>query len=441
MGALGCKYCDCDKSKMEDITQEMKINSNTPIIITPNKQINNKENEENISKFKEDFHSLNMNINSDIDIIQKDNTLNEISTNNIDSNTNNNINIMINEMINSNIINNDNIIEESINEFELNNNKENINNNENNNIFNNEDNNNIIDKNNSNKNLISISNKDMTIDINKNNSNNLSNNFISIEKKEEFMIDQNDNNQNLKESRASQLYISSPKEAKKKIKKYEIDKIQFGLEKRDKENLNKEQQRLYNEAEKNLEQFNPLQGSEITNVQKIMSNLILNLKYLINQNNSNFNLYDNNYILLNGILKKMINYEINAYKPTMYSDRFCVLYPKMLKYYKSKAQFLKNLKPACILPINQISAINIAKPKKSSKKIYHLIICNKFGIKKNYDNNIFLNLFDSQELNDFLISPDINESLLIFTSDDEKDVYKWYVIIQFLIEFSKIKEQ
>jgi hypothetical protein len=335
-------------------------------------------------------------------------------------------------MINSNKINSENIIEESPNELELNNNKEssakNINIDNNNNI--------------SLKNLDYLNDEADTPKLNDNlkfNINiNSSNNEKDIDIKENEI---SDTNKNLKESKTAQLYITSPKEAKKKIEKYEIDKIQFGLGKKDKENFNKEQKKLYNEAENNLKQFNPPQGHEVNNIQKIMSNIILNLKSLINGNNINFNLYDSNYILLNGNLKKMINYEINSYKPTMYSEKFCVVYPNILKFYKSKAQFLKNLKPISILPINQISAINIAKPKKSPKKIYHLIICNKFGIKKNCNNSsIFLNLFDSQELNEYLVSSDINESLLIFTADDEKEVYKWYVILQFLVEFSKMKE-
>ncbi len=441
MGAFGCKYCDCDKGKMEDTTEEMQINYNTPIVITANKPTNknNKGKDDTISKNNEDFNSLSIQINSDIDTIQKDNFSNEISTNNFE--TNNNINNLVKDMINSNKINSDNIIEESPNEFELNHNKEsstkNININKDNNI--------------SLKNLNYLNdevdtpklNDNLKFNINIMSSNNEKDNNNENDNDNDNIIKENalsNTNKDLKESKTAQLYITSPKEAKKKIEKYEIDKIQFGLGKNEKEKFNKEQKKLYNEAENNLKQFNPPQGHEVNNIQKIMSNIILNLKSLINGNNINFNLYDSNYILLNGTLKKMINYEINSYKPTMYSEKFCVVFPNILKFYKSKAQFLKNLKPMFILPINQISAINIAKPKKSPKKIYHLIICNKFGIKKNCDNSIFLNLFDSQELNEYLVSSDINESLLIFTADDEKEVYKWYVILQFLVEFSKIKE-
>ena len=111
---------------------------------------------------------------------------------------------------------------------------------------------------------------------------------------------------------------------------------------------------------------------------------------------------------------------------------------KKHKSKKSKEQFLKNLSPICVLPIDQISAINIAKPKKNKNKKYHLIICNKLGIQRDFNNSIFLNAFDSSEINNYISSPDANESLLIFTSDNEKELLHWYIVIQYIIEFSKI---
>ena len=145
MGVFGCKYCDCDKEKMEDTTEEMKINYNTPIVITANKPTNknDKGKDDTISKNNEDFNSLSIQINSDIDTIQRENFSNEISTNNFE--TNNNINNIVKDMLNSNKINNDNIIEESPNELELNNRKESSN--KNININNSNNNNNISLKN------------------------------------------------------------------------------------------------------------------------------------------------------------------------------------------------------------------------------------------------------------------------------------------------------
>ena len=274
--------------------------------------------------------------------------------------------------------------------------------------------------------------------------NNINNNNDIIKQDEEFIIEEiNENKEknnlksHLEKSGINQFSITNKVEAKNKVKNYELSKINFGLKSEDKKNMNQEQKKLYKEAETNLEQFSAPQGAEISKLQSIMSNILLKLnKFFTNINLTSSN-DDYKFILLNSNLKKMINYEINAHKTTMYSDRFCVLYPKMLKYYKSKEQFLKNLSPICVLPINQISNVNIAKSKKSKNKNYHLIICNKIGIKKDFNNSIFLNIFDSCEINDYISSPDANESLLIFTSDDDKNIFQWYIVIQYLIEISK----
>ena len=422
MGALGCKYCNCDREKMEDVTDEMKIQYNNPIIITNGNKTKNNENNAKNENYNENQLNQNNDLNNNINIgnntinVENINPLKNIIFSKEESNDNKNSNIIDNE--------NNNIkpIEES------------------NNIFN--------KKNTNNKNNFNINNdnKDNLININNENNNN-KNDLINNENinNEEFIIENNDmlgngqNNQKnvLKESKENQFSITNTKEAKNKIKKYEINKIKFGLEKEDKDNLNQEQQKLYNEAENNLKQFNPPQGNEMTQLQTIMSNILFKLKNIFTNIDLNSNKDDQENFLLNGILQKMINYQINAHNPTMYSERFCVLYPKMLKYYKSQAQFLKNLQPLCILPIDYISAVNIAKPKKSKNKIYHLIICNKLGIKKSVNNNVFLKLFDSIETNEFFSSPDLNESLLIFTSGKEEVIYKWYIVIQYLIEFSK----
>ena len=400
MGALGCKYCNCDREKMEDVTEEMKVQNNTPILLTKEK------NNENHKDKNEDLN-LNIDINNIIDHNEKQTSL---KSSKIESNSKKN------DINNSNkdIIDNNNAPKEPNNIIQIS-------------SLNNQNNNNDKNINNENKN-----------DDNDNNT------ILKNSNNEVFIIEENISNNNinnkkgeLKQNKANQFSISNTKDAKKKIKKFEINKIQFGFGEEDKENLNKEQMKLYNEAQNNLKQFNAPQGNEISQVQNIMSNILYKLKNIFINIDLNSNRDDANYILLNDNLKKMINYEINAHKTTMYSERFCILYPKILKYYKSKVQFLKNLQPACVLPINQISAVNIAKPKKSNKKLYHLIICNKLGIRKNINNSVFLNLFDSCEINDYLASPDLNESLLIFTSDDEKDIYKWYIVIQYLIDFSK----
>ena len=257
---------------------------------------------------------------------------------------------------------------------------------------------------------------------------NLSNNLEQNE--EENINNINKLKSNLEKSNINQFSLRSKNEVKNKVKNYEINKINFGLKSQDKEQLNLEQKKLYKEAENNLQQFNAPQGDEISKLQIIMSNILYKLNKFFTSINLSSSNDDYKYILLNSSLNKMINYEINAHSTTMYSDRFCVLYPKMFKYYRSKESFLKNLSPLYIIPINQISAVNIAKPKKGKKKLYHLIICNKLGIQQDSSNKkIFKNAFDS--------SSDTDESLLIFTSDDEKNVFQWYIVLQYLIEISK----
>ena len=261
--------------------------------------------------------------------------------------------------------------------------------------------------------------------------------FNNIEQDEDYFNEEIKENNNiyklksdLEKTKSNQFSITNKKDFKDKIKNYEINKINFGLKSNDKENLNQEQKKLYKEAEINLQQFSAPQGEEISKLQIIMRNILLKLNKFFTTINLSSSNDEYKYILLNSNLNKMINYEINAHNTTMYSSRFCVLYPKMFKYYKSKERFLKNLSAMCVIPINQISAVNIAKPKKGKKQMYHLIICNKLGIQKDSNKKIFKNAFDS--------SNDTEESLLIFTSDDEKNVFQWYIVIQYLIEISKI---
>ena len=382
MGSFGCKYCSWDKENTEGTFEQM-LPDKTPIPVPILKTNNNSDLNNNVIN----INDIITNIKNEIDE-KNDNNLNDSNLKmskekeDLFENKNNNKNISVHESINSN----DKIIENNYNKEQ---------------------------------------DEEFLIEESKDN-NNLNNKNI------------NNLKSNLEKSMTNQFSISSQAEAKNKVKNFEINKINFGLNNEDKENLNQEQKKLYKEAESNLQQFSAPQGAEISKLQTIMSNILLKLnKFFTNINLTSSN--DNyKYILLNSVLKKMINYQINAHNTTMYSDRFCVLYPKMLKYYKSREQFLKNLSPICVLPIDQISALNIAKAKKSKNKNYHLIICNKLGIQKDFNNSIFLNVFDSSEINDYISSPDANESLLIFTSDEEKNIFQWYIVIQYLIEISKI---
>ena len=380
MGSFGCKYCSWDKENTEGTFEQM-LPDKTPIPVPILKTNNNSDLNNNVININDIITNIKNEIDEKNDNNLNDSNLKMSKENEFDrlENKNNNQNISVHESINSN----DKIIENNYNKEQ---------------------------------------DEEFLIEESKDNNNKNINNLKS----------------NLEKSMTNQFSISSQAEAKNKVKNFEINKINFGLNNEDKENLNQEQKKLYKEAESNLQQFSAPQGAEISKLQTIMSNILLKLnKFFTNINLTSSN--DNyKYILLNSVLKKMINYQINAHNTTMYSDRFCVLYPKMLKYYKSREQFLKNLSPICVLPIDQISALNIAKAKKSKNKNYHLIICNKLGIQKDFNNSIFLNVFDSSEINDYISSPDANESLLIFTSDEEKNIFQWYIVIQYLIEISKI---
>lgn len=390
MGIIGCNNCKCSNKESEDKKKELKLSDqNTgPIIISVNNRVdindssNNKEpytfGSQNINLFahKSDENFKNTNNNS-CSVMKKREEM-----------PINSYNIIVNDEY-KNFDENENCFEEKNYNLKLKNKQNNTN-------------------------MTNSNEMNTTCKVNKRN----------VENDNNFLI----------ENKPGCFFIQNSKEAKKKIKTYEINKIVFGMEKDLSENLNEEEKKLYKEAEMNLKQFFPAEENELNHLQKIMGNIIINLKNIFGGKDLCSIRDDNNYILFNGILKKMINYEINAHKTTMYSDRFCVLYPRMLKYYKSKVQFLKNLKPICLLPISHISRVNIAKKKINSKKIDHIILCNKFGIQKDPTNNIFLNLFDPNDISSYLSSPEINESLLIFTSDDEETIYKWYVIIQFLIE-------
>ena len=181
--------------------------------------------------------------------------------------------------------------------------------------------------------------KDTIENPNKEINNSNDDNFIienNIKQDEEFFIEESkDNNKNLKnhdlknsleKSMTNQFSINSQVAAKKKVKNFEINKINFGLKKEDKENLNQEQKKLYKEAESNLNQFYAPQGAEISKLQTIMSNILLKLNKFFTSINLTSSNDDYKFILLNSNLKKMINYQINAHNTTMYSDRFCILY-------------------------------------------------------------------------------------------------------------------
>ena len=171
-----------------------------------------------------------------------------------------------------------------------------------------------------------------------------------------------------------------------------------------------------------LNKFYPCDDKHINLLENDLINILYNIKDVVRKNMEDEN------IIHNGNLKKLISSDLISgnFKTMKYSDRYCVLYPDIIKYYKSEVQFLKNLKPLSVIYLNQISRVNLVKDNKNSKKIDHLILCNNYGLK-----NENMNVYNNNE-------PFINnESLIIFTSDNEQDIHEWFIIIQYLIENNK----
>ncbi len=213
-----------------------------------------------------------------------------------------------------------------------------------------------------------------------------------------------------------------------------LGKIDFGFEENNIENLTKEEKNNYNETINNLNQFIPPDKKEIKMIEKKLKK-IPNIIPLLNTNSEEF-LNDENGIVFHGDLKKLINFEIHSKKPKMYSTKFCLLTPKYFKYYKSREQFLRDLNPICTLSLSDISKVNYGKIQINNKVISHFIICNQLGIKKN--KNLFVeNILDAIENNNLTFVNQDNESLIVFSNDNEDLVIKWYFLIQYFIEKNK----
>lgn len=216
-------------------------------------------------------------------------------------------------------------------------------------------------------------------------------------------------------------YSKNQKEIKKEeiklfIKKFNIKNISFPLEI---DKLNNEGQIIHEKIQKILNKFYPCDDNQINQIEKNLINTLLKIKNMILKNIQEKN------IIFNGNLKKLINLDINSYKNAKYSDRFCVLYTDVFKYYKSEVQFLKNLKPLSTIYLNQICRVNLVRGNKNTKKIDHIILCNKLGLQKNYIKN---------DNNESFIN---EEYLIVFTCNDEQIIYKWFVILQYLIYENK----
>ena len=223
----------------------------------------------------------------------------------------------------------------------------------------------------------------------------------------------------------------------KNILNNEISKIDFGLENENQNNLNYEEKKVFDEAKKNLKKFTSIDKKDNKYIEKILKKIPIGSLIPENKNIEDI-IQNENGIIFHSELKKLINYEYYSRKPKMYSSKFCLLTPKFFKYYKSKEQFLRDLNPICTVPLPQITRINLCKIQNvnnSNKSIFHIIICNKLALSKNDRNYLMGNLMDGLN-NDNSYSPifETNETLLIFTSDNDNCLLKWYFLLNYLIK-------
>ena len=220
--------------------------------------------------------------------------------------------------------------------------------------------------------------------------------------------------------------ISQHKDLKLLINNINIREISFPV---DKNKLGEESGRLYEKVEKILTKFYPCDEKEINKVEVYLIQLFIKIK-----NNVNKNMKEND-LIYTGKLLKLINYNINHYQVNRLSERFCVLYKNVFKYYKSEIQFLKGLKPLNILYLDQISKINLVRKNINSRKLNYIIICNKYAIEKeevNYEHF-------SRDISDNMFINHSNESIIIFTSEDENAIYKWFAYMEYFIYQGKNK--
>lgn len=219
--------------------------------------------------------------------------------------------------------------------------------------------------------------------------------------------------------------ISNNQEIKSFIKMFNIREISFPI---DKKKLNENSGLFYEKIEKQLSKFHPCNEKELNKIELYLINILINIK---NKLNGNIKEYDKP--ILCGKLQKVLIFSPYGYITKKLSERFCVLYYNVFKYYKNEIQFLKGLKPLNIIYLNQIARINIVKLDINSTIIKNIMICNKFPIEKeekNYKN------FEGNEIKD-IFKNHSNEPIIIFTSDDENTIYNWFAYLNFLIYFHK----
>ena len=218
----------------------------------------------------------------------------------------------------------------------------------------------------------------------------------------------------------------------------ELSHIQFGIE--NKEELTFDEKKLLEETQKNLNQFFPPQKSEMKNINKKLQQLQITSIIPETKISCDISNIPDTEIIFHGELNKMINYEINAHKPKMYSERFCTLYKKEFRYYKSRESLITRQKPLCVIPLSQIARISFAKWKKTDMQVDHIIISNKLGIYNKRKRSVF-KMFDSAEKNAFLTLLGSSESLLIFTAQNVERIYEWYLLLNYFLDLNNTNEE
>ena len=217
------------------------------------------------------------------------------------------------------------------------------------------------------------------------------------------------------------INLTNNQDIKLLVNNINIREISFPI---DKKKLGNESEKLYEKIEKLLlSKFYPCDENEINNVEICLIKLLVNIKNNIYKN------IEENKLILSGKLQKLINFTLNSYGVKKQSERFCVLYNNIFKYYKSEIQFLKGLKPLNILYLDQIARINLVRGDINSKKLNYIIICNKYAMEKEEEN--YQNF--GNDINDNIYVNHSNESIIIFTSEEEDIIYKWFAYLNFLI--------
>lgn len=253
-----------------------------------------------------------------------------------------------------------------------------------------------------------------------------------IDKETQLIQHKNSLTRNLSQSNISQS-ISSYKGSC-----LELSHIQFGIE--NKEDLTFDEKKLLEETQKNLNQFFPPQKYEMKNINRKLQQLQITSIIPETKITCDISHIPDTEIIFHGELNKMINYEINAHKPKMYSERFCTLYKKEFRYYKSRESLITMQKPLCVIPLTQIARVSFAKWKKTDIQVDHIIISNKLGIYNKSKRSVF-KMFDSAEKNAFLTLPGSSESLLIFTAKNVERIYEWYLLLNYFLDISNTNEE